>query len=218
MFHTRSTLIEDINFIMSRIIRMNNKLGELKREHKHDRRSLPSDKTNIIRCTKCEGYGYENYQCPNWNAKYVTLQELQNYIAYLKEVKMSVRQKLEVRREQQAKRERETAERTLKEIWKKARQDRENAKIALKEMWEKARQKTTKREKRARAKRAREEKAKRKKRDRDERKKTKDERAYRKKRERVKRTRREIATRKGRRRTKRETRERVSPHTLDMHG
>jgi len=64
-------------------------------------------------CTKCEGYGHENYQCPNWNAKYMTLQELQDYIVYLKEVKRSVRQKLEVRREQEAKRE-----------WEKARQER----------------------------------------------------------------------------------------------
>jgi len=76
MFHTRSTLVEDINFIVSRIIRLNSKLGELKREHKHDRRSLPSDKTSTIRCTKCEGYGHKNYQCPNWNVKYMTLQEL----------------------------------------------------------------------------------------------------------------------------------------------
>jgi len=33
----------------------------------------------------------------------MTLQELQDYIVYLKDVKRSVRQKLEVRREQQAK-------------------------------------------------------------------------------------------------------------------
>jgi len=114
MFHTRSTLIEDINFIVSRIIRLNNKLGKLRREHKHDRGSLPSDKTSAIRCTKCEGYGHENYQCPNWDAKYMTLQELQDYIVYLKKVKRSVRQKLEVKREQEAKRE-----------WEKARQERE---------------------------------------------------------------------------------------------
>jgi len=89
---------------VSRIIRLNSKLGELRREHKHDRRSLSSDKTSAIRCTKCEGYGHENYQCPNWNSKYMTLQELRDYIVYLKEVKMSVRQNLEVRREQQTKR------------------------------------------------------------------------------------------------------------------
>jgi len=41
MFHTRSTLIEDINFIVCRIIRLNNKLGNLRREHYEDRRSLP---------------------------------------------------------------------------------------------------------------------------------------------------------------------------------
>jgi len=99
MFHTGSTLINDINFIVSIIIKLNNKLGELKREHKHDRRSLPSDKISVIRCTKCEGYGHENYQCPNWNAKYMTLQELQDYIVYLKDVKRSVRQKLEVRQQ-----------------------------------------------------------------------------------------------------------------------
>jgi len=102
MFHTRSTLIEDINFIVSKIIRLNSKLGNLRREQHEDRRSLPKDKTSAIRCTKCEGYGHENYQCPNWNAKYMTLQELQDYIVYLKEVKRSVRQKLEVRQERES--------------------------------------------------------------------------------------------------------------------
>jgi len=123
MFHTRSTLIEDINFIVSKIIRLNRKLGNLIREHYEDRQSLPKDKTSAIRCTKCEGYG------PNWNAKCMNLQELQDYIVYFKEVKRSVRQKLEVRQEQQVKRKHE-----------KARQERENAEKALKEMWEKARQ------------------------------------------------------------------------------
>jgi len=95
-------------------MRLNSKLGNLRMEHHEDRGALPSDKTSVIRCTKCEGYGHENYQCPNWNAKYMNLQDLQDYIVYLKEVKRSVRQKLEVRREQQAKRE-----------WEKARQKRE---------------------------------------------------------------------------------------------
>jgi len=125
MFHTRSTLVEDINFVVSQIIRLNSKLGNLRREHHEDKRSLPKEKTSAIRCTKCEGYGHENYQCPNWNAKYMNLQELQDYIVYLKEVKRSVRQKLEVRQEQQAKREHEKAERALKEMWEKARQKRE---------------------------------------------------------------------------------------------
>jgi len=31
MFHTRSTLMEDTNFIVSSIIRLNNKLGDLRR-------------------------------------------------------------------------------------------------------------------------------------------------------------------------------------------
>jgi len=141
MFHTHSTLIEDINFIVSIIIRLNSKLGEPRREHKHDRRSLSSNKTSVIRCTKCEGYGHENYQCSNWNAKYMTLQELQNYIVYLKEVKRSVRQKLEVRREQQAKREREKAERTLNEMWEKARQERELKERKELEMREREQQK-----------------------------------------------------------------------------
>ena len=110
---------------MSRIIKLNSKLGNLRREHHEERRSLPKDKTSAIRCTKCEGYGHENYQCPNWNAKYMNLQELQDYIVYLKEVKRSVRRKLEVRQEQQAKREHEKVERALKEMWEKARQKRE---------------------------------------------------------------------------------------------
>jgi len=124
MFYTRSTLIEDINFILSKIIRLNSKLGNLIREHHEDRRSLPKDKTSVIRCTKCEGYGHENYKCPNWNANYMTLQELKDYIVYLKHVKRRVRKKLEVKQGQQAQRERENAERTLKEMWEKARQER----------------------------------------------------------------------------------------------
>jgi len=59
MFRTRSTLIEDINFIVFRIMRLNSKLGNLRKEHQDDRRSLPKDKTSVIRCTKCEGYGHE---------------------------------------------------------------------------------------------------------------------------------------------------------------
>jgi len=125
MFHTHSTLIENINFIVSRIIRLNSKLGNLRRKHHEDRQSLPKDKTSAIRCTTCEGYGHKNYQCPNWNAKYMNIQELQDYIVYLKEVKKSVRRKLKVRQEQQAKREHEKAERTLKEMWEKAKQKRE---------------------------------------------------------------------------------------------
>jgi len=54
----------------------------------------------------------------------MTLQELQDYIVYLKAVKMSVNKKLEVKQEQQVKRECEKAKRTLKEMWEKARQER----------------------------------------------------------------------------------------------
>ena len=137
MFYTCSTLVEDINFIVSRIIMLNSKLGNLRREHHDDRQSLPKDKTSAIRCTKCEGYRHENYQCPNWNAKYMTLQELQDYIVYLKEVKSSVRKKLEVKQGQQAQRERENAKRELKEMWKKARQEKELKKREKKERREK---------------------------------------------------------------------------------
>jgi len=132
MFHTRSTLTEDINFIVSRIIRLNSKLGNLRREHHEDRRSLPKDKTSAIRCTKCEGYGHKNYQCPNWNEKYMNLQDLQDYIVYLKEVKRSVRKKLEVKQGQQAKRERENAKKSIKGNVGKS-QTRERAKEARRE-------------------------------------------------------------------------------------
>jgi len=137
MFHTRLTLIEDINLIVSRIIMLNSKLESLRREHHEDRRSLPKDKTSVIRCTKCEGYGHENYQCTNWSAKNMTLQELQDYIVYLKEVKMSVRKKLEVKQGQQAQRERENAKRVLQEMWKKSKQEKELKKPEEKERREK---------------------------------------------------------------------------------
>ena len=55
----------------------------------------------------------------------MTLQELQDYILYLKATKRSVKKKLEVKQEQQAKREREKAKRTLKEMWERVRQERE---------------------------------------------------------------------------------------------
>jgi len=76
----------------------------------------------------------------------MNLQELQDYIVYLKEVNRSVRQKLEVRQEQQAKREHE-----------KARQERENAERALKKMWEKARQERELKEREEKEQRAKEE-------------------------------------------------------------
>jgi len=121
-------------------MRLNSKLGNLRREHHEDRGSLPSNKTSAIRCTKCEGYGHENYQCPNWNAKYMNLQDLQDYIVYLKEVKRSVRKKLEVRREQQVERE-----------WEKARQERELKKEKeLKERKEKELREQEKKKKRER--------------------------------------------------------------------
>jgi len=140
MFHTCSTWIKDINFIVSRIIRLNRKLGNLRREHKHDRRSLSSDKASAIRCTKCEGYGNENYQYSNWNAKYTTLQDLQDYIVYLKDVNKSVRQKFKVRGEKQAKREREKVEKALKEMWEKARQEIEQKMKELRERKDKERE------------------------------------------------------------------------------
>jgi len=76
---------------------------------------LPRGKPSAIRCVKCEGYGHEVYQCPNWDASPMTNQELIDYLMYLEEVERSVLQKLEVlkkvRRKQQAQREREKRER-----------------------------------------------------------------------------------------------------------
>ena len=46
----------------------------------------------------------------------MTLQELQDYIVYLKEVKRSVRKNLKVKQGQQAQRDRENAKRVLKEM------------------------------------------------------------------------------------------------------
>ena len=66
-----------------------------------------------------------------------TLQELQDYIVYLKEVKMSVRKKLEVKQGQQAQRERENAKKVLKEMWEKAKQEKQLKKREEKERREK---------------------------------------------------------------------------------
>ena len=48
MFHTRSILIEDINFIVSRIIKLNSKLENLRREQHEDRRSLQKTKQVLL--------------------------------------------------------------------------------------------------------------------------------------------------------------------------
>ena len=57
-FHKHSTLVEDINVTVYRIIKLNSKLVDLGREHKHERKSLARDKTSAFTCTKCEGYGH----------------------------------------------------------------------------------------------------------------------------------------------------------------
>jgi len=48
MFHTRLALLKDINVILSKIIKLNRKLANLEREHKHDNKSLPRGKTSAI--------------------------------------------------------------------------------------------------------------------------------------------------------------------------
>jgi len=58
-------LVKDLNALVFKIVKLNCKIANLRREHNPSRKSLSSDRTSAIRCSKCEGYGRENYQCPN---------------------------------------------------------------------------------------------------------------------------------------------------------
>jgi len=74
-------LLEDVNSLESKIVKLNGKIASIKRKHNHDRKSL--SKTSALRCSKCEGY--ETHQCPNGDASPMNNENLNNYILYLKE-------------------------------------------------------------------------------------------------------------------------------------
>jgi len=66
--HTNLALKEDVNALMSITIKLNGKIGSLKRKLKPNRKSLP--RTSVLRCSKCECYVHETHQCPNWNESF----------------------------------------------------------------------------------------------------------------------------------------------------
>jgi len=76
-------LVANVNALESRIIKLNSNIDSLRRKHKHDRKALPTDRIRALRYTKCEGYGHETHQCPNWNATPMTNEDLKNYMLYL---------------------------------------------------------------------------------------------------------------------------------------
>jgi len=82
----------------------------------------------VLRCSKCEVYGHETHECHNWNASFLTNENLKNYILYLKRKEERTLKRLEklkeARQEQKDKqtpRERETQERRER---KKRKRDR----------------------------------------------------------------------------------------------
>jgi len=87
-------LVEDVNALESRIIKLNGRISSIKRKHNPDRKSLP--KTSTLRCSKYEGYGLEIHQCPNGDASPMTHEDLKNYISYLREEEERTMQKLDV--------------------------------------------------------------------------------------------------------------------------
>jgi len=56
-------LMEDVNALEPKIIKLNGNIVSIKRKHNPNRKSL--SKTSTLRCSKCEGYGHETHQCPN---------------------------------------------------------------------------------------------------------------------------------------------------------
>jgi len=71
-------VVEDVNALESRIIKLNGKIPSIKRKHNLDRKSLSN--TSALRCSKCEGYRHEIHQCPNGDASPMTNEDLKNYI------------------------------------------------------------------------------------------------------------------------------------------
>ena len=93
------TLVEDINALESRIIKLNDKIASITRKHNPDRKSLL--KKSALRCSKCEGYGHETHQCPNGDESPKTHEDLKNYISYLREEEERTMQKLDVLKRRQ---------------------------------------------------------------------------------------------------------------------
>lgn len=54
-------LEKEVNETVSHIVHLNRKIGELRGRHKRNKVSLSTNKTGVLRCTKCEGYDHETH-------------------------------------------------------------------------------------------------------------------------------------------------------------
>jgi len=102
MLYASLSFEEDVNALVSKIIKLNGKIGNLKRKLNLDKKSFT--RTSTLRCSKCERYKHETHQCPNWNASFLTNEDLKNYILYLKrkeERTMKILEKLKEARQEQ---------------------------------------------------------------------------------------------------------------------
>jgi len=130
-------LVEDVNALESRIIKLNGKIASIKRKHNFDRKSLP--KTSTLRCSKCEGYRHQNHQCSNGDASPMTHEDLKNYISYLREEEYKTIQRLDVlKRRQRRKLKRAHEKETLIENETKEKRERDEQEKREKEEKEKS--------------------------------------------------------------------------------
>jgi len=117
-------LVEDVNALESKIIKLNGKIASIKRKHNLDRKSL--SKISALRCSKCEGYGHETHQFPNGDVSPMTNDDLKNYILYLREKEERTMQKLDVlKRRQERKLKRAHEKETLIENEAKEKREKE---------------------------------------------------------------------------------------------
>jgi len=72
----REALENDVNALESKIVKLNVKIASIKRKHNPDKKSLSWNRTSDLRCSKCEGYGHETQQCPNWHASPINDEDL----------------------------------------------------------------------------------------------------------------------------------------------
>ena len=137
-------LVEDVNALESKIIKLYGKITSIKRKHNPDRKSL--SKTSILRCSKCDGYGHETYQCPNGDVSPMTHEALKNYISYLREEEERTIQKLDVlKRKQERKIKVANEKETL--IENEAKEKRERGEKEKREKEEKKRKREKKKKK-----------------------------------------------------------------------
>lgn len=85
--HRSLTLVENVNALVSRIVKLNGKISDIRREHKLQNRPLTRDRTRVLRCFRCESYDHETHQCCNWNTSPLNNEDLKTTFYTLKRKK-----------------------------------------------------------------------------------------------------------------------------------